>query len=467
MSGIVVEVQGLTHRYGPNVILDDVDLTVDSATRHAIIGANGAGKTTLLGLITGTARPSQGRILYDGVDVTRLPLHRRAQHGMTRTWQHPAIIESLTAIDNVALAIRRTRLRNARTAAAELLHNAGLHDAATLAGHLPYGQRRLLELITALAPRPRLLILDEPSAGLDQHETAQLLNRLLGVADTTTILMTDHSRALVTTTATAVTVLDHGKPILDGTPTAVFADARMHQRTASPADHAHRRPSVPASASRGPTALLIADLNAGYQGHHVLRDIDLSVQPGEVVAIVGRDGAGRSTLIRALTGVLPVYPPTRITMTGLDITTLTPARRAAAGLGTVPQQRPPAPHLSVSDQLRTAGASVDQLPHAVLRLAPWLPHRLRQPVDSLSGGERQVLAIACALAKNPKVLLLDEATEGLAADLVVKLQQLIRELATQHVAVLLTDSLSGPHSNAADRVHLLNNGSLTAPATWT
>ncbi|WP_432982874.1 ATP-binding cassette domain-containing protein [Dactylosporangium sp. CA-233914] len=462
MNGITVDVRGVTHRYGRAAVLDDVDLHIAAGSRHGIVGANGAGKTTLLGLVAGTGRPTAGQILFDGRDVTHLPLHRRAKLGMSRTWQYPAVIDSLTAADNIALALHGVRLSTARTVAADLLDDAGI-AGQHLAGQLPYGRRRILELLIALAPGPRLIVLDEPSAGLDDRETTDLLQRLLGMAADTTVVFTDHSDRLVTAIADTVTVLDRGSHMVTSPPAAVMAATTAAQH-AVPATASWAGVPVPPTAHEpldkpaGKPALRLVDLHAGYQNHPVLHGLNLRVFAGEVVAVSGVDGAGRTTLIDAVAGTLRAWPPSGIQLAGDDITASTAAKRARAGLGTVPQGRMPIPSITVADQLRLAGAEPSQLTADVAMLAPWLHHRAHQRVDTLSGGERQILAVACAAARHPRVLLLDECTEGMAPSVIATVRQLIRALAATGTAVLFTDSPDGPLLDTADRVLRLRHG---------
>ncbi|MEV0132607.1 ATP-binding cassette domain-containing protein [Dactylosporangium sp. NPDC050688] len=460
MIGITVDIEDMSHRYGDTTVLEQLNLHVPAGARHAVIGANGAGKTTLLGLIAGTSRPSTGSVHFGGRDVTHLPLHRRAQLRMSRTWQRPAVIEPLTAIDNVALALRGLRLASARRTAAALLAQAGLaENAHILAGRLPYGQRRVLELVTALASRPRLLVLDEPSAGLDDLEAADLLQRLIGVSDDTTILLTDHSRALVAAVADTVTVLERGQHLRTGPTSVVLRDANPSPATA-PAAAAPVGKQTERNPSRARPVLEVSNLNSGYRDHHVLHDLDFTVDPGEIVAVVGLDGAGRTTLVDALAGTLPIWRLSRIILAGVDVTGLLPARRARIGLGTVPQRQLLTPALTVAEQLRIADVEVNGLSSELLALAPWLPRRLSQAVNTLSGGERQILAVTCALARQPKLLLLDEVTEGLATPVVSQLSGLLRLHAARGVGVLVTDGPSGHLAAAADRVLQLFNGHL-------
>ncbi|GAA2632024.1 ABC transporter ATP-binding protein [Dactylosporangium fulvum] len=220
MSGLLV-VEGLGRRYGDLAALDGVGLRVEAGARHALIGPNGAGKSTLLNLVAGSLRPSAGRIHFAGRDVTGMAPARRARLGIGRTHQHPAVWSSLSALDNVLVAGRRPwgRLRaGGRARALELLASVGL-DAATgtLAGSLSHGQRRQLELAMALAGEPRLLLLDEPAAGLAPPEVELLAGLLAALPDTVAVLLVEHHLDLVYGFADQVTVLHSGKHVHTGT----------------------------------------------------------------------------------------------------------------------------------------------------------------------------------------------------------------------------------------------------------
>jgi branched-chain amino acid transport system ATP-binding protein len=225
MSDLLLEVDGLGRRYGDLAALDDVSLRVAPGDRLGLIGPNGAGKSTLLNLIAGSLRPTAGRIRFDGRDVTRLAPARRARLGIGRTHQHPAVWSSLPAVDNVLVAARRPwgRFRAGRRArprehARELLAGVGLTGVEqTLAGALSHGQRRQLELAMALAGEPRLLLLDEPAAGLAPPEVEVLASLLASLPLTVAILLVEHHLDLVYGFADRITVLHSGRHVHTGT----------------------------------------------------------------------------------------------------------------------------------------------------------------------------------------------------------------------------------------------------------
>jgi branched-chain amino acid transport system ATP-binding protein len=232
MTGSLLSAHGLTRRFGPLLAVNDVDFALAAGDRHALIGPNGAGKSTLLNLFAGTTRPTAGRVVLGGRDITRTHPARRARLGIARTFQTPAVLESLTALDNLVVAAWRhtgthTGWRPARhreLAARGLHHLDGFgvgHHADTPASELSHGQRRLLEIAMALAANPAVLLLDEPAAGLAEHDLTLLLDALRRLPAQTAVLLVEHNQDVVTALARTVTVLHHGRVLATGTPQAI------------------------------------------------------------------------------------------------------------------------------------------------------------------------------------------------------------------------------------------------------
>ncbi|HTJ33655.1 MAG TPA: ABC transporter ATP-binding protein [Dactylosporangium sp.] len=214
---MILRLDGLGRRYGDLAALDDVALQLEPGERRALIGPNGAGKTTLLNLVAGALRPSAGRIQFNDRDVTRTSPARRARLGIGRTHQHPAIWPTLSALDNVLVAARRPWGR-LRPGARDHLAAVGLADQATTrAGSLSHGQRRQLELAMALAGEPRLLLLDEPAAGLSPPEVELLASLLAALPGDVAVLLVEHHLDLVYGFADRVTVLHSGRHVHTGT----------------------------------------------------------------------------------------------------------------------------------------------------------------------------------------------------------------------------------------------------------
>ncbi len=236
-----ISTSSVTVRFGAVAALQDVSLSIASGERRALIGPNGAGKTTLFDVITGARRPTSGRVLLGDADVTRLSTWRRARLGLARTFQRSALFPTLTMAENLALAVRaRMRAgwriwpsRMERKVADEV--SARL-DAAGLAGlaqrraaTLAHGEQRALEIELALASQPRLLLLDEPMAGLSGEERQAAVARLRSLPEEVTLVLVEHDLDVVFAVAQRISVLDHGVLIADGTPGEIRADPRVQE----------------------------------------------------------------------------------------------------------------------------------------------------------------------------------------------------------------------------------------------
>lgn len=227
----LLEVRGVTVRFGGNVALDSVSLTVDPGIITGLIGPNGAGKTTLFNVVTGLLPPTAGTVLLDGHDVTRWLPFRRARRGMARTFQRLELFGALTVRENVQVAASLHRRwgggpNAVRRSVDDLIGRLGLSGiAGTRADSIPTGQGRLVELARALAVHPRVLLLDEPAAGQSEQETeafAAVLREL--VTDGVAILLVEHDMRLVMGVCEHLYVLDYGALLAQGSPAQIQAD---------------------------------------------------------------------------------------------------------------------------------------------------------------------------------------------------------------------------------------------------
>lgn len=236
----VLELQGLSKRYGALHVTREVSLQLAPGARHALIGPNGAGKSTLVHQITGLVRPNAGRVLLEGRDVTGLRPQARVRRGLARTFQINSLFDRLTVGENIALAVSarqgldgsvgrslavRTELLDE---AAALLDSIGLLPLATRAvRELAYGQRRLVEIALALALRPKVLLLDEPVAGVPSTEGQRLFDLLERLPADVAVLVIEHDMALVFRFARQITVLVEGAVLVEGPTQAVRTDPRV------------------------------------------------------------------------------------------------------------------------------------------------------------------------------------------------------------------------------------------------
>ena len=238
----MLEVHGLSKSFGALAVTQAVNLRLAAGARHALIGPNGAGKTTLVNLLTGTLAPSAGRIVLDGQDLVGLPPHVRARRGLSRTYQINSLFLDLTPLQSVALAIAQRdgyalrfwgyaqRGRRGTEEAAALLESVGLADCLHQPTRmLPYGRQRLLEVALALAGRPKLLLLDEPAAGVSAEGSERLFEVLERLPADLAILLIEHDMRFVFRFATRITVLVGGAVLTDGTPREIAADERVRE----------------------------------------------------------------------------------------------------------------------------------------------------------------------------------------------------------------------------------------------
>jgi len=234
----MIEIRDLRRSFGGVKALDGVTLTVRDGERRAVIGPNGAGKTTLFNVLTGELPPTGGDVRLAGGEITRLRPWQRARLGLARVYQRTELFAPLSARENVALAVAaragpyrgfRAPPRSEYTAADALLERVGLAGRENAAARiLSHGERRQLELAVALAQRPRVLLLDEPTAGMSPAETARITELISGLDRALTILIVEHDMDVVFRLADRVSVLHEGRVIADGTVSEIRGDVRVH-----------------------------------------------------------------------------------------------------------------------------------------------------------------------------------------------------------------------------------------------
>ena len=485
----MLRVRDITVRFGGIVALDGVSLDLNRGEILGLIGPNGAGKTTLFNCISGVIAPDKGTIFFEGHSLVYAPPHVRARFGIARTFQNLQLWGSMTVAENLIVPMDALGRRNTFSDALHLpfssyaerasmeraraiLHVLDLDRyAGTLAGDLPAGIQRRVEIARALAMRPRLLLLDEPAAGLDAQETARLAELLHAVRERfhVSMLLVDHDMSLVMRVCDYVYVLDFGKLLARGQPAAIRGDpkvvaAYLGEESTQPAGDIA---SVAAARREEAPLLEVKHLAAGYGGLEVVRDIDLAVRAGEVVACIGANGAGKTTTLRAISGM--IHPRRgRVMFGGRDVTGTSAERIAQLGLIHIPEGRGLFPNLSVEDTLRlvsnTAGHDVNITP--AFELFPKLRQRRRQLVGTLSGGEQQMVALGRAILSQPRLVMIDEMSQGLAPTVVRQLFDIIRVFREQGIAVLLVEQFVESALDVADRAYVFEHGSigLSGPA---
>jgi branched-chain amino acid transport system ATP-binding protein len=491
-SGALLEVAGVTKRFGAVAAIDGVDMCVRPGEVHGVIGPNGAGKTTLISLISGAHRLDGGRVLLGGRDITGLDASRRARLGVGRTHQVPRTFPQLTVLENLLLAQHnggsvRSRHRALATSR-DILARTGLAEAAgRQTRDLPLLARKRLELARALALEPRILLLDEIGAGLSEPEIEELISLIASLrAQVEGILLVEHVLDIVTGVCDRVTVLELGRVLICGTPTEVLSDkavAAAYMGTTAASDRTQAEPAPGRAPAAGPLAaapppapdqdqaarvsaapaLVVEGVSAHYGGVRALRSVSIEVRQGEVVALLGANGAGKTTLADVVMGVVRADTG-RIVAHGVDVTRRQPHEISALGVAHCMEGRRIFGDLSVEENLRLPAAvsrrTVQERLDRVYSLFPELAELRRRSGTALSGGQQQMLAIGRALMGDPSLIIFDEISLGLAPIVIQRIYESLGRLRSSGTAMLLIEQNIERALDLADYVYVLSRGSV-------
>jgi branched-chain amino acid transport system permease protein len=496
VKGKRLEIANVTKSFGGVVALRDVSLGAEPGEVTALIGSNGSGKTTLLNVICGYAVPQAGSVKLDGEEISRLKPHRISRLGIGRTFQTPTIPRGVSVRDVVASGryagdhigflasiLRLPRYWRAQRAdrreAMALLDLVGLTGVASQeAASLPLGSRRLVEVVRALCSEPGVVLLDEPASGLSDEETERLADLIARLAAAgVTVVVIEHNFRFIRSISHAVHVLHFGELIASGTAGEVAQDRQVIESylgeapgsssiAAAPGGGRGRHPAS-AGSTDGPL-LVVDSLESGYGDLRVLRGVSLSVKPGSIEVVLGRNGVGKTTLLSSLAGLLRSWKGS-IVLGGRPVARLAPYRRSAAGIVLVQEgkrifrQRTVWQNVMLGTYtLKLSHQEREALCREVLSAFPMLNGRWSERTGGLSGGQQQMLAIAQALAARPKILLLDEPSAGLAPAIVNDLFVRLRSLADDGLTIVLAEQLADKAIAIADHVTVLDSGRVIA-----
>jgi branched-chain amino acid transport system ATP-binding protein len=525
----LLKVDSVSVSFGGLQALSGVTIDVPESEVTGLIGPNGAGKTTLFNVITGLQPANTGQVLLDDRDLTTYKPHKRARLGIGRTFQRLETFGTLSVRDNVLVAAEmrrgwsRERFKPGQLAD-ELIERIGLVPVADeRVDKLPTGTQRLVELARALATKPRVILLDEPSAGLNEEETDELAQLLHELAATGLgILLVEHDMGLVMSACDHIHVLDFGRIIAYGTPeevqanplvraaylgegddetdvpdeqeellrevTELEAKVEVEEAAASPAAApapgvtapaastspngeggngvaalAATLPPPPGASATAPTpgaALELLDIRAAYGTIDVLHGVSISIPPGQVFALLGPNGAGKSTTLKVASGQMQPVSGT-VHFGGQRVNGWSSDKLARAGLCTIPEGRGIFPNLTVLENLRMitySGVSLSDVEERAYHRFPRLQERRKQVAGTLSGGEQQMLAMARAMATNPKVLLLDELSMGLAPLIVEELYEVVKRIAAEDVSILIVEQFAHEVLGVTDVAAIMLHG---------
>jgi len=461
-------VRGLTKRFGGLVAVKDISFDIRAGEILGLIGPNGSGKSTAMKLIMGLERPNAGSVQVDGVEVAGWPPHRIARAGVGIMFQHSRPLHRQTVLEHIKLALLPDSLirlaadpdvdRRAREIAehVELGRVMNRHPAT-----LPFADLRRMEMAKAIARDPKVVLVDEPFAGLTAAESktfAALIRRFRD--EGRAVLLVDHNVKSLAALADRVFAMYLGEYVADGTADEVMRNETV--RRVYLGGKIETRERSPETVSDKPTLLQVDNVGVLYGKATALDGVSLTVREGEFVSVVGLNGAGKTTLFNAISGLVP-YSGT-ISFAGNSLRCMSGAAIARGGIVQCPETRELFSDMTVRENLDLGGfhlpvgARRDQLAW-LFDLFPILKSRQQQTARTLSGGEQQMLAIARALMMQPKLLILDEPTLGLAP---VILEQLSKAMdlmqRTTPITVLLGEqnvTFALPH---ADRVYVLEHG---------
>ena len=458
----LLEARGLTKRFGGVTALDDLDLEIEPGDVIGVMGPNGAGKSTLLKTLLGEIRPDSGDVLLDGRSVLGWPTHRIARLGVALANQIPRPFLRLTVAQNVRVGALAggSRMRDV-----DVLALCGLDGKAHRpAGSLGLLDLKRLEMARALSLHPRVLFLDEVGAGLVAHETEQMIDIVRKVhAEGVALVVVEHVEAVIRGLAQQVVVIDWGKVVARGTPEEVAADPTVRSIYLGEGGALERtRAEQPRSLAEAPL-LELDGVTARYGRAVALDGVTLRVQPGEVVSVLGANGAGKTTMTRVITGLLPAAAG-EVRMAGTVLNDLPPHRRLGHGIACCPEGRRIFGELTVHENLLMGAflSRADTELERVYALFPVLRQRRSQLAQTLSGGEQQMVALGRALMAKPRLMLLDEPSLGLAPKLVAEMFRLIREINAAGVTILLVEQNARQALRISHRAYVLEKGRVTA-----
>lgn len=528
----VLQVRNLNKSFNGLKAVDNISFDLHQGEVISIIGPNGSGKSTTINLISGFIKPDSGLIDIDSETVAGLSVPDISERGLARTFQNGRVFGALTVDENVALGFHK-RL-NAQRPFKELqrypivrwLSLLGETALALVPGPkshqenqdvnerverevdrfkerlgsrrgdytytLSYANRRRTEIARAHISEPKLLLLDEPTAGMNQSETAEVLQQLQHLkAQGHTILLVEHKIELVTALSDHVIAMDGGRIIAYGEPDEVRNNPQvvesylgkrreirkttvatgqkdiLAKQNAIEADDAVAKVEEPASKSaeqREPALLTLDNVDVYYGQVHALQGVSIEVPKGAIVSLLGGNASGKSTTMKTILGLN--HPKNgKLIYEGNDITQLSTRHRVQAGIAAVPEARRIFPAMTVEENLLTGaytrpkGSNIDDDIAQMYERFPRLKERRAQQAGTMSGGEQQMLAFARALMSHPKIICMDEPTMGLSPKLVEDVLEQIAKLRDElGVSVLMVEQQAELALSIADYGYVLQNG---------
>ncbi len=475
MATPLLELRHVTKSFGGARALRGVDFDLMAGEVHALLGENGAGKSTLIKIVTGAHAPDGGTLHLEGRPLTGLNPRSARAAGIACIYQQPALFPDLTVAENIALRLEspppfsRLSWRSRQERAHALLSRVGAAiDPATDARDLSMPQQQLVEIACAVGSDARIVIMDEPTASLTRQEQERLFDvvRELRARDVGVIYIS-HRLEEIFTLADRVTVLRDGASVGTHAVGAIDEPQLIHLMVGREVSQIY----PPSEAEPGPVRLSLRGVSCATGGIH---GVSLDVRAGEVVGLAGLVGAGRTELARVLFGLTPADAG-EIIIDDARVHLRSPQDAIAAGIAYVPEDRrqhgvilelPIEANAVLAIQRRlfpTGWVSTPRIREVARHYIQSLAIKCtgpEAPTGSLSGGNQQKVALARWLATQPRVLLLDEPTQGVDVGAKSEIHRIIRQLAHEGVAVLLISSDLPEVIGMSDRIVVMRNGSV-------
>ncbi len=480
----VLEIRAVSKDFGGMRAVDGVSLALRQGVVTSLIGANGAGKTTLFNCITGQLTPSDGEIVFGGKNITKMKPHSINRLGISRSFQITNIFPQFSVFDNIRTAIISRIGKSASPfgrakglaldEASEILETVGLTEQASLlASTLSYGDQRIMEVAIALANRPQLLLLDEPTAGMSPEETHAMVGLIkkLSEQQRLTILLVEHDMDVIFSVSEMIAVLHEGILLAFDTPENIrenetVQNVYLGKETVgleAPKSESAKIEEKEFSGEQPQMTLEVKDIDTFYGLSHVLFKVSLMVKKGELVCLLGRNGAGKTTTLKSIIGLQKPQSGS-VGFKGKELAGKEPYEICAVGVGFVFGDRRIFPGLTTRQNLevglRPKGDKEDWTIERVYEIFPHLKLRDKAYGATLSGGEQQMLAIARALMGNPELLLLDEPSEGLAPLMIKVVGEHTIKLRDQGIMVLLAEQNVKFALGVSDRGYVIDKGKI-------
>ena len=476
----VLEVHDLEKSFGAVVAAHDIDVVVEEGETIGVIGANGAGKTTFVNLVTGHLPPGRGTVEFMGRSILGLSVRAIARMGLCRSFQVPQVFLSETVFDNLMMAFGvaeedgaglLTPLRADPRADRVEAHLARYQIAEyrdVTGSALPQGIRKLLDIAMATVRKPRLLMLDEPTSGISAEEKFAIMDILMQALkeERATVLFIEHDMEIVERYVDRVLAFYQGRIICDAPTTQALRDEGVREYVLGRERAAAPEPSSPPPrrSGSGDVTLAVSDLDVSISAAPILRGVHLDVPSGSMCGLIGRNGAGKTTFMRAVMGTLSILRG-KVRLGDIDLTATPAHRRAHMGIGFMPEDRRLVPDLTAEENIllpvwATGADNARERLEWIYGLMPEVAEFRDRGATTLSGGQQKFVAFARALMCGTRLLLLDEPGEGIAPIFAQRMVEILDDLKKEGASVLVAESNDVHVAGLLDRTFVIERGSI-------